>query len=146
MNATSLLDELRSRGVTLEARGDRLRFRPANAVPPDLVEQLRANKGEVIALLERDSDRQAATEKALATLEAFSQIGAVRIRTKKFGAIWLALDQATADELRAEEQQREHPRPVLMADDVAHLEGKSDKAIRGALEVIRAFPGARILH
>jgi hypothetical protein len=74
------------------------------------------------------------------------EIGAVRIRTKKFGAIWLALDQNTADELRAEEQQREHPRPVLMADDVAHLESKSEAAIRGALEVIRAFPGARILH
>jgi hypothetical protein len=75
-----------------------------------------------------------------------AQIGAVRIRTKKFGSIWLALDETTADELRAEEQQREHPRPVLMEEDVAHLENKSEEAIRAALEVIRAFPGARILH
>jgi hypothetical protein len=33
-----------------------------------------------------------------------------------------------------------------MEEDVAHLENKSEEAIRGALEVIRAFPGARILH
>jgi hypothetical protein len=51
--------------------------------------------------------------------EALSQIGAVLIRTAKGGSIWLALDQGTADEIRAEEQQ---------------------------LEVIRAFPGARIIH
>ncbi len=75
-----------------------------------------------------------------------AQISAVRVRTKKLGSFWLALDQTTADELRAEEQQREHPRPVLMEEDVAHLENKSDEAIRAALEVIRAFPGARILH
>ncbi len=74
------------------------------------------------------------------------QVGAVLIRTAKFGSVWLAIDQATADEIRAEEQQREKPCPVLMADDVAHLEIKSERAIRGALEIIRAFPGARILH
>jgi hypothetical protein len=78
--------------------------------------------------------------------EALPPIGAVRIRTPKFGSIWLALDETTADELRAEEQQREHPRPVLMEEDVAHLENKSEEMIRAALEVIRAFPGARILH
>jgi hypothetical protein len=73
-------------------------------------------------------------------------IGAVRIRTAKFGSIWLALDETTAEKLRAEEQQREHPRPVLMEEDVAHLENKSEEAVRAALEIIRAFPGARILH
>jgi hypothetical protein len=33
-----------------------------------------------------------------------------------------------------------------MEEDVAHLENKSEEMIRAALEVIRAFPGARILH
>ena len=146
MNVTSLLDELHSLGVTLEARGDQLRFRPVNAVPPDLVEHLRANKEEVLARLGQHPDRQAVADKASATLEALSRIGAVLIRTAKFGSIWLALDQATADEIRGEEQQREKPCPVLTADDVAHLEDKSEKAVRSALEVIRAFPGARIVH
>jgi len=142
MNAASLLDELHSLGVTLEARGDRLRFRPVKAVPPDLVERLRANKDEVLAHLER----QAASDKTPTTLEALSQIGAVLIRSDKFGSVWLAIDQATADEIRAEEKQREKPCPVFMAEDVAHLEIKSERAIRGALEVIKAFPGARIVH
>jgi hypothetical protein len=146
MNAASLLDELHSLGVTLESRGDRLRFKPVNAVPPDLVEHLRAHKDEVIALLEHDRDHQTVTDKASATLEALSQIGAVLIHTTKFGPIWLAIDQASADEIRAEEQRREKPCPVLTADDVAHLENKSEEAIRGALEVIRAFPGSRIIH
>ena len=142
MNVTSLLDELHSLGVTLEARGDRLRFRPVNAVPPDLVKHLRANKEELLAHLER----RPVTEEAPATLEALSQIGAVLIRTARFGSVWLAIDQATADEIRAEEQQREKPCPVLMAEDVAHLEIKAERAIRGALEVIRALPGARIIN
>ena len=142
MNVGTLLDELHSLGVTLEARGDRLRFRPVRAVPPDLVERLRANKDEVLAHLER----QAASDKTPTTLEALSQIGAVLIRSDKFGSVWLAIDQATADEIRAEEKQREKPCPVFMAEDVAHLEIKSERAIRGALEIIRAFPGARILH
>jgi len=33
-----------------------------------------------------------------------------------------------------------------MAEDVAHLEIKSERAIRGALEIIRVFPGARIVN
>ena len=142
MNVGSLLDELHSLGVTLEAHGDRLRFWPVNAVPPDLVEHLRANKQEVLAHLERHP----ATDQAPTTLEALSEIGAVLIRSEKFGSVWLAIDQVTADEIRKEERQSATPCPVLMADDVAHLEIKSERAIKGALEVIRAFPGARIIH
>ena len=142
MNVTSLLDELHFLGVTLEAHGDQLRFRPVNAVPPELVEHLRANKEEVLAHLERHP----VADGAPATLEALSQIGAVLIRTAKFGSVWLAIDRATADEIRKEERQRDEPCPVLTAEDVAHLEIKSKAAIRGALEVIRAFPGARVVH
>ena len=142
MNVTSLLSELHSLGVTLEARGDQLRFRPVNAVPPDLVEHLRANKEEVLAHLER----RPKTDEGPATLEALSQIGAILIRTAKFGPVWVAMDPATADEIRAEERQRDEPCPVLAPEDVTHLEHKSDEAIRGALEVIRAFPSARITN
>ena len=78
--------------------------------------------------------------------EALSQTGAVLIRTPEFGPVWLAIDQATADEIRAEERQSEKPCPVLTADDVAHLEIHSDIPHRGAIEVVRMFPGARITH
>src|SRR6185503_10643717 len=39
------------RGVELVPVGDRLRFRPASAVPPELRERLRVHKAEVLALL-----------------------------------------------------------------------------------------------
>jgi TubC N-terminal docking domain len=51
MTASALVAELRARGVELIPAGDRLRFRPASAVPPDLVEHLRRHKAEVLVLL-----------------------------------------------------------------------------------------------
>lgn len=56
------------------------------------------------------------------------------------------LDNVILISRHALEQWRESPRSVLSAEDVAHLENKSEQAIRGALKVIRAFPGARIIH
>ena len=74
--------------------------------------------------------------------EALSQIGAVLIRTAGFGSIcWLAIDPATADEIRAEEQQREKPCPVFTAEDIAHMESMSEQAIRGAIEIVRMSLG-----
>ena len=70
----------------------------------------------------------------------------VRNRTAKLGSIWLALDQTTADEIRAVQQQRESHRPVLTADDVAQMENKSEEANQSAPEAIRPFLGARIIH
>lgn len=46
-----LLDRLRARGVELVAAGDRLRFRPADALTADELEALRRHKAEVLALL-----------------------------------------------------------------------------------------------
>lgn len=51
MTATEILSELERRGVQLEAHGDRLRFRPVEAVSPDLLETLRARKPEILRLL-----------------------------------------------------------------------------------------------
>jgi hypothetical protein len=78
--------------------------------------------------------------------EVLSQFGAVLFRPENRGPVWIAIDQTTADALCIEEQQREEPCPVLTAEDVAHLESKSEEAIRATLEVIRAFPGAKIVH
>jgi hypothetical protein len=46
-----LVADLRSRGVTLEPRGERLAVRPADRVTPDELEVLRQRKAEVLALL-----------------------------------------------------------------------------------------------
>ena len=55
MNATDLLSALEARHIELVVAGDRLRFRPVEAVPSDLQEELRAHKAEVIELLKARS-------------------------------------------------------------------------------------------
>ena len=60
MNASALLDELDSLGVTLEARGDRLRFKPVDALPPKLLAVLRSQKREILVLLK--GERQTENE------------------------------------------------------------------------------------
>lgn len=72
--------------------------------------------------------------------------GAVRIRSKAYGEVWIALDPCMVPELVAEEARHTSPRPVLLASDVARLRGKPEAAIRAVLEVARAFPGARVLQ
>jgi TubC N-terminal docking domain len=51
VTAAALVADLRARGVELVAAGERIRFRPASAVPPELRERLRVHKAEVLALL-----------------------------------------------------------------------------------------------
>ena len=51
MNATEILSELERRGVHLEVAGDKLRWRPKEAVTPELVEVLKQWKPEIIAAL-----------------------------------------------------------------------------------------------
>jgi hypothetical protein len=46
-----LLAELAGRGIQLQAHGDRLRFRPQAAMTPDLAEQLKRHKAELLAVL-----------------------------------------------------------------------------------------------
>jgi len=51
MTATEILTELERRGVHLEVAGDKLRWRPKEAVTPDLVEALKQSKAEIISTL-----------------------------------------------------------------------------------------------
>lgn len=51
MTAAEILSELEARQVELAVAGDRLRFRPATAVPDDLLTELREHKAEVIELV-----------------------------------------------------------------------------------------------
>ena len=52
MSATDLLNDLARRNIRLEAAGNRLRFYPRSAVTAELAEQMKAQKAELIALLE----------------------------------------------------------------------------------------------
>ncbi len=51
MSPESILAELDRRGIELSASGNRLRFRPIEAVPPDLLEELRKHKPNLLRLL-----------------------------------------------------------------------------------------------
>ncbi len=51
MTPESILQRLQSQGVELQAAGDRLRFRPVEAVPPELFAELREHKAELLGLL-----------------------------------------------------------------------------------------------
>lgn len=54
MDPTELLAELNRRGVAIAVAGDRLRFRPQNAVTPDLRAALVEHKADLIRLLSAD--------------------------------------------------------------------------------------------
>jgi TubC N-terminal docking domain len=49
--AGALLDTLRERGIAIEVVGDRLRYRPRDAVTPDLRAQLATHKASLLAIL-----------------------------------------------------------------------------------------------
>ena len=51
MTAMEILEELKRRGIFLEAHGDRLRFRPKEMVTSDLLEIMRARKVELLQAL-----------------------------------------------------------------------------------------------
>lgn len=51
MGAEALIHKLATLGVELRADGDRLLFRPADQVTPDLLAELRARKAELLAAL-----------------------------------------------------------------------------------------------
>lgn len=79
-------------------------------------------------------------------IETREQVGAVLIRSPRFGEVWVALEPGMAPELVAEEAARAEPRPVLLAEDVAKLRGKSEEMIRATLAVLGTFPGARLIQ
>jgi len=55
MSAAQLITDLARLGVRIEAHGDRLRYTPRSAVTPDLADRMKAQKGELLAILRCDS-------------------------------------------------------------------------------------------
>jgi hypothetical protein len=143
--AVAILDELRSRGVRLELKGDRLRLRAPSAPPPELLQAAQRHRDELVGLLQSEEragpELPAIGEGEIAKTR--ERLGAVLIRSR-FGEVWLAIDPCVVPELETEEAGRAEPRPVLLASDLPLLKGLPDDAIRASLEVLRAFPGARV--
>jgi len=64
MSASTLMANLATQGIRLEARGDRLCYRPRQAMTPELVQQVKAHKAELLTFL-------ATADMPETTLEAF---------------------------------------------------------------------------
>ena len=54
--AYALLTDLAASGILIEARGDRLRYRPRSAMTPNLAERVRTHKPVLLAILRPDPD------------------------------------------------------------------------------------------
>jgi len=146
VTAAALITDLCRRGVRLIADGDSLRCRAPRGelTEADLI-ALRECKAEILEQLHETGPADAALLVADTELiETVYAVGAVLVRSPRYGEVWLALGQNAAEELAAEETARKTRRPVLLAEDVARLAGKSEAVITAALEVARTFPGARI--
>ena len=70
--------DLATRGIRLEARGDRLRYRPRQAMTPELVQQVKSLKAELLTIL-------ATADMPETTLEAFQAFD--RVPTKAVEAV-----------------------------------------------------------
>jgi hypothetical protein len=57
--AAALLTELTRHGIELQARGDRLRYRPQSAMTPELAERVRTHKADLLTLLQGDQAPEA---------------------------------------------------------------------------------------
>jgi hypothetical protein len=78
-------------------------------------------------------------------IAAREQIGAVLIRSPQYGEVWVVLEGGSLlDELRAEEQARPNPRPVLRTNQIHRLRGKPEAAIRAVLNTLAVFPVTEI--
>ncbi len=149
MSVSTLLLDLRRRGVRLIPDGDSLRCRgPRGALTEADLAALREHKPEVLKQLRQTAsiDALLLAGDAEPILEIRQEPGAVVIESPRFGPVWIVLDARLLDELRAEEAERSEPRPVLTSADIAALRGKSETAVRASLEVARVFPCARVLQ
>ena len=141
MNPATLLSDLRRRGVELTAEGDRLRYRaPRGVLSPELLADLRSHKRELLAELTQCEDSAEAAARKPGVPAAFL------VGSPRYGEVWVATDAGVAAAIRVEEQHRDQPRPVVMLDDMARLQGKSPEAIQSALNVFAVFPGAKVLR
>lgn len=64
MNAPELLERARTANVTVEVEGNVLRLRAPGPPPPELLDELRANKRDVLAFLRAERQREAAVDDA----------------------------------------------------------------------------------
>lgn len=129
MTAHDLLAELHRRGAVAYRVGDRLRVRPADAVPPELLDRLRQYKAALLPLVpERPPDAFLVSSRVLGE------------------SVWLTADDATAERLARELAVEGDSRLVFTAVELLPLAEMLEADRRVLLAVLvrikRAIPGA----
>jgi hypothetical protein len=167
--AVELLHTLRARGIVVEARGDRLRYRPRHRVTEDELAIMRQLKPDLLQLLTIEpADREAlrcryqdldthdrgrlAAEAAAGDQLAQLVIQAVacspgpvawRLYSRRVNReLWVARDATAAIELDGDGVRDDLP--VVLADDLERLRELDDRRLNNLLDVLIQFPGARL--
>ena len=142
--AAELLLTLRSSGVTLVAMGDRIRYRPREAVSPEMLAAIAAHKTALLGLLREQVPAQSKAPDTPVTELDDGQVGAVLIDSRVLGCeVWLVRDADALNDIAAEVGNR----PVFFFDEIEHLRGKSEEELRAIAKVKCAFgPGARVVQ
>jgi len=96
LSAARLLSELSELGVQLEARGDRLAFRPRSVITPELHERLTTHKEELLRILQVLQDEVELFDIDPKDLKASDELLAAEVVSVKENspASWSATDAA----------------------------------------------------
>ncbi|MCH7872620.1 MAG: hypothetical protein IID33_13055 [Planctomycetes bacterium] len=114
--AVELLKELGRRGVVVEARGDRLRYRPRSVVSPELADRIRSHKAELLSILTVERPAAASSPPTESKFRFTSEI-------MDFGDICAGWTPAGwAKELRRKSACCDEIRPDISADYLAWAE------------------------
>lgn len=70
MGAPDLIFELRRKGYSIQADGGYLDISPADNLPPELLQQLKQSKTEILTELQREARAEWCRQKVIAMLEA----------------------------------------------------------------------------
>lgn len=136
MTTQDLLLELHRRGAVAYRVGDKVRVRPATAVPPDLARRLREHKAELLLAL---PDAPQRTMEWLAVQVASRLLDGMEV--------WIAENERSATELEAEFLRESGAPPIIFtAAEVQVLAGMLEQDRRALLRALvmlkRACPGA----
>lgn len=136
MTAIALLADLRKRGASIAAVGDRLRIEaPKGSVTQPLWQSLVAHKAELLSLLAHNTPPAFDPDTA--------EIAAVKLRNTSIGDVWLVSDA---------EALAEHPDiirsglPVFYFSEVDQLRGKSFEELWAIGMVKAVCPTGRVLQ
>ncbi len=135
-SAADFLDELHSRGITIQLEGNFLRCRaPKTEFTTELQQRLRAQKPALIAELRREDDQfPESTEESCAVL----------IRSQRYGHIWLVPDHEAEQQLVTELNGTHIP--ILTFEEARLLHGKSPEMLRALLTAKSAMPWAELIQ